>query len=548
MAVIASPGWAQTSTRILDRFDDIAAWNAVASDGVAAALHPVVDAGRPAMRLDFDLGGTAGYAIARRALPLDLPQNYAITFWLRADAPVNDLQVKLVDASGDNVWWYNRPNFAFPREWQQVTIKKRQIEFAWGPTKDRTLSRAATIELVVAAGRGGGRGSVYVSDSCCASCRRCRPPGRDRTCAHPPRGEAGSPRAPSMARPRPHGGAIRRRAASSGSRWISVGHANSAVSSCAGRRASTHRATTCSSRMTAGGGAPCGASPKGGSGSAALLLTESDTRYLRLALHDGPRHSYALAELAVQDLAFGATPNAFFAALARNAPRGKLSARVLGRAGRRGRLSASMAAAIPGSSPKMARWKSARAASRSSHSSSSAARRSPGRTSIRGRSWSMTTCRCRAWSGALRAGRCASPRSQRGRPTTCASPPATTSTNLTDQPLSITLALAVRPFQVNPPAQFLNTIGGASPIHDLAWGERRADGEWHAQSLSAVIAITRRAAPVRRGAARAAAHGARRTLRPRRSRRFRLRVGYALLSRDARTACDDDARRRRPAQ
>ena len=137
---------------MLDRFDDVAAWKSVASDGVTASLQAIVDGKRQALRLDFDLGGTAGYAVARRALPIVLPENYAITFWLRADAPVNDLQVKLADASGDNVWWYNRPNFAFPREWQQVTIKKRQIEFAWGPTKDRALRAFATIEIAVAAG------------------------------------------------------------------------------------------------------------------------------------------------------------------------------------------------------------------------------------------------------------------------------------------------------------------------------------------------------------------------------------------------------------
>ena len=37
---------------------------------------------------------------------------------------------------------------------------------------------------------------------------------------------------------------------------------------------------------------------------------------------------------------------------------------------------------------------------------------------------------------------------------------------------SVTLVLAVRPFQVNPPSQFLNTPGGVSPIHALVW-----DGE-----------------------------------------------------------------------
>src|SRR5678815_37463 len=85
---------AQPSLRVLDRFDDVAAWKSVASDGVTASVAATVDGKRQALRLTFDLGGTAGYAVARRALPVELPENYAITFWLRADSPVNDLQVK----------------------------------------------------------------------------------------------------------------------------------------------------------------------------------------------------------------------------------------------------------------------------------------------------------------------------------------------------------------------------------------------------------------------------------------------------------------------
>ena len=42
-------------------------------------------------------------------------------------------------------------------------------------------------------------------------------------------------------------------------------------------------------------------------------------------------------------------------------------------------------------------------------------------------------------------------------------------TNHTGQPLTLTLVLAARPFQVNPPAQFLNTVGGVSAIHDIKW-------------------------------------------------------------------------------
>jgi hypothetical protein len=44
--------------------------------------------------------------------------------------------------------------------------------------------------------------------------------------------------------------------------------------------------------------------------------------------------------------------------------------------------------------------------------------------------------------------------------------------NLSEVPQTVTLVLAVRPFQVNPPSQFLNTPGGASPIREIVW-----DGE-----------------------------------------------------------------------
>ena len=470
MAVIASPGWAQTSTRILDRFDDIAAWNAVASDGVAAALHPVLDAGRPAMRLDFDLGGTAGYAIARRALPLDLPQNYAITFWLRADAPVNDLQVKLVDESGDNVWWYNRPNFAFPREWQQVTIKKRQIEFAWGPTKDRALSRAATIELVVAAGRGGGRGSVYVSDIVlqdlppvsatwprpnvrASSSRRGGEPARavDGKTATAWRSNPASGSKQwftvDFGRPREFGGLVLRWAAGEHAARYDVQFSDD------GRRWRTVRRVT-----------------EGGSGSVALLLTESDTRYLRLALHDGPKHSYALAEMAVQDLAFGATPNAFFAALARNAPRGSYPRGFSGEQGAwtlvgvdggsdTGLLSEDGALEIGKSGFTLEPFVVERGKAITWANVDTRPFLVDDDLPMPGVEWSTSRWSLRITAFAT------------GPPDDVGLAARYDVTNLTDQPLSITLALAVRPFQVNPPAQFLNTIGGASPIHDLAWGE-----------------------------------------------------------------------------
>ena len=139
-AVVPAHGAHASQERVLDGFDDIAPWAAIGSDDVQASVHHAHGVHGPALRLDFDFAGTAGYAIARRELPLVLPENYEISFWIRADAAVNTFQLKLVDASGDNVWWFNRPNIELPPAWQLVRIKKRHIHFAWGPTSDRTLS------------------------------------------------------------------------------------------------------------------------------------------------------------------------------------------------------------------------------------------------------------------------------------------------------------------------------------------------------------------------------------------------------------------------
>src|SRR5690606_15326996 len=40
--------------------------------------------------------------------------------------------------------------------------------------------------------------------------------------------------------------------------------------------------------------------------------------------------------------------------------------------------------------------------------------------------------------------------------------------NTTDEPRTYTLALAIRPLQVNPPTQFLSTVGGVSRIDDIS--------------------------------------------------------------------------------
>ena len=143
---------AGAQTQVLDDFHDAARWQAGGSDQVKASLHRGV---RGALCLRYDFAGVSGHALLRRELPLDLPDHYVLRLRLHGLGAANALQLKFVDASGDNVWWMNRPDYVPPQVSSELTIRQRQIEFAWGPTADRVLRHAAAIELVVASGAGG---------------------------------------------------------------------------------------------------------------------------------------------------------------------------------------------------------------------------------------------------------------------------------------------------------------------------------------------------------------------------------------------------------
>jgi hypothetical protein len=152
------------TTIVLDSFDSVSQWTATPADGVEISVHPDSNGvhGR-AMRVDFDFHGHGGYAVIHRPLSLTLPPNYEFSFAIKGEAPTNTLEFKMIDSTGENVWWSNTPNFQFSKEWQTITRKKRQISFAWGPTNDKTLKRFSAIEIAITAGSGG-KGSVWLDD------------------------------------------------------------------------------------------------------------------------------------------------------------------------------------------------------------------------------------------------------------------------------------------------------------------------------------------------------------------------------------------------
>ena len=96
---------------VLDNFENLSGWSATTSEG--ARIEIAQDTGHTGMgmRIDFDFQAGGGHVLVHKNLLLKLPENYAFSFYLRAEAPTNHLEFKLIDPSidpsdpsGQNVW------------------------------------------------------------------------------------------------------------------------------------------------------------------------------------------------------------------------------------------------------------------------------------------------------------------------------------------------------------------------------------------------------------------------------------------------------------
>jgi hypothetical protein len=420
------------------------------------------------MRLDFDFGGGTGYAIARKSIPLALPPNWEFAWRMRADAPVNDLEFKLIDPSGENVWWMNRRRFEYPREWQRIRTQKRQVEFAWGPHGGGEMDSVAQLEIVVTAGTGG-KGTVWIDDLVF----------REREPAAPyaltPRVTAtASPEAARMAmdgdpatiwrsdaggeaaiaidflRERELGGLV--------IAWDSAAHATHyrVETSDDGARWETVYIVAASN----GGRDP-------------LYLPETETRWLRLRLAAGEAgREHAIREIEVKPAEWSQTPNAFFASLAREAPRGAYPRYLAGE------QSYWTVVGVPGDTRE------------STLNADGMVELGLGMPSIEpflytdGRLWTWADVQA---SQSLRGGYLPIPTVRWD------GPPLTLSVtsfalgepeesvvyvryraeNPSRDSVEATLYLALRPFQVNPSWQFLNVHGGVARVRELDWNGGR---------------------------------------------------------------------------
>lgn len=164
IAFVGADAQARTpASALLDDFSKPSLWRALASDQVLSSLHAVTGSNGKALCLAYDFNGVSGYAAMRRELPITFPPDYELDFKVRGSGPANAFEFKLIDASGDNVWWVSKPNTTFSSEWSPVRYKKRHISPAWGPLTDKTLRQTQFVEFTVSA-NSGGKGEVCIEN------------------------------------------------------------------------------------------------------------------------------------------------------------------------------------------------------------------------------------------------------------------------------------------------------------------------------------------------------------------------------------------------
>jgi hypothetical protein len=152
------------SSLLADFFADPASWLVVASGQAEGVLTRTEGPdGKSALRLDYDFHGGGGFVVARKEIQLSLPDTFQLGFSLHGEGPRNHFEFKIADASGSNAWRCLRENFQLPATWTAMRIRERDLPFAWGPAGGGAPSTIGAIELVIAAGPGG-KGSVSFSD------------------------------------------------------------------------------------------------------------------------------------------------------------------------------------------------------------------------------------------------------------------------------------------------------------------------------------------------------------------------------------------------
>lgn len=306
---------------VLDACESPDNWRVIASDGVEARVSLVEGRDGRGIRLDYDFHGTAGFCVLRRELSLPIPPNYRFSYAIRGEGPANNLEFKLVD--GDDVWWVVRREFEPPAQWRVVSERARGFSFAWGPSGGRPLTRINALEFAVAAAAGG-KGYLAFDQLTFEELPPTAPPAgatQIRTSSAPAAREAPAASRPAATLPA-DGTLYWATRPDEANPWLQLDFDSSRELGGLALDWGDHFPEQYT--LAASGDAQQWetiATVRDGNGGADYVITPgAAARHLRIA---APRGGFELRRLRVMDADFGASPNAAYAVIAREAPRGR---------------------------------------------------------------------------------------------------------------------------------------------------------------------------------------------------------------------------------
>ncbi|GAC1305086.1 MAG: discoidin domain-containing protein [Steroidobacteraceae bacterium] len=141
----------------------LSGWRTTVSGQAKLSLSVIRSSRAPVLRMDYDFKSGTGFVVARRELQRRVPGDYAINWRMRSEGPINNLELKLIDRSGLNVWRYVFKDLRSSKRWKRCRIESRDIEFAWGPSTGAILAELGYLEFAIVA-TAGGDGKLWISD------------------------------------------------------------------------------------------------------------------------------------------------------------------------------------------------------------------------------------------------------------------------------------------------------------------------------------------------------------------------------------------------
>ena len=320
----------EAAVAALDDFEDLAGWTGSASEGASVEIAQDVGQRGMSLRVDFDFGAGPGFVLVRKDVTLKLPINYAFTFELRGEAPQSTLEFKIVDPTGRNVWWHNQRDMTFPSEWQTVTVRKSRLEFAWGPAGGGEPKRVGAIEFGIA-GKGPGKGSLWI-DTLRLEPRQAA--SRYHRTASVVASTSAPGHEPAHVFDRKAGTSWRSGAVAR-NQWLLVDFGERREYGGLVIDWDRQDYATAYDVQVSGDGeswAPAAHCVGGNGGRDYIYMPDADSRYVKLQLQESSRDlGYGIAEVTVKPSEFSASPNRFLEVLAAEAPAGTYPSYLYGR-------------------------------------------------------------------------------------------------------------------------------------------------------------------------------------------------------------------------